>query len=133
MSFNETFQWVFSGLNVNVARSYLDSIGIIIQFNKQIVQSESQCSQTQEMVADPEIIIYNSSFSSLDLKPGSKAQITDCYFDAQFKPRPTLITANNSDVSVQNCHFGNFINENGSTVLYGHYCSHVIIENTMFT
>ena len=48
------------------------------------------------------------------------------------KPRPTLITANNSDVSIQNCHFANFINENGSTVLYGHNYSHVTIENSVF-
>ena len=79
---------------------------------------------TEHMVENPEIVIHNSSFGSLDLNPGTKAQITDCYIDAQFKPRPTLITANNSDVSIQNCHFRNFINENGSTVLYGHYYSH---------
>ena len=84
------------------------------------------------MVENPEIIIHNSSFGSLDLLPGTKAQITDCYIDAQFKPRPTLITANNSDVSIQNCHFGNFINENGSTVLYGHDNSNITINNSVF-
>ena len=103
---------------MNVSQCNIDSIRIIVQPNKQ-------------MVENPEIIIHNSWFHSLDLKPGSKAQITDCYIDAQFKPRPTLITANNSDVSIQNCHFGHFINENGSTVLYGHN-SHVIIENSDF-
>ena len=84
------------------------------------------------MVENAEIVIHNSSFSSLDLNAGTKAQIIDCYIDAQFKPRPTLITANNSDISIQNCHFGSFINENGSTVLYGHSNSRVIIENSVF-
>ena len=78
------------------------------------------------------MVIHNSSFGSLDLNSGTKAQIIDCYIDTQFKPRPTLITANNSDVSIQNCHFGNFINEDGSTVLYGQYYSHIIIENSVF-
>ena len=96
------------------------------------MQYESPPNHTEQLVENPEIVIHNSSFSSLDLKPGSKAQITDCYIDAQFKPRPTLITANNSDVTIQNCHFGNFINENGSTVLYGHSNSHIFIENSNF-
>ena len=74
-----------------------------------LVQSVSRPNHMQNLVENPEIIIHNSSFGSLDLKPGTKAQITDCYIDAQFKPTPTLITANNSDVSIQNCHFTNFI------------------------
>ena len=97
-----------------------------------VVQSESRPNQTEHLVENPEIVIHNSSFGSLDLNPGSKAQIIDCYIDAQFEPRPTLITANNSDVSIQNCHFGNFINEKSYTVLYGHYYSHVTIENSVF-
>ena len=119
LSVNEMFQWIFSGLNVNVSQCNINSIHIFVQPDKQ-------------MAENPEIIIHNSSFSSLDLQLGTKAQITDCYIDAQFKPRPTLITASNSDVSIQNCHFGNFINENGSTVLYGQYYSHITIENSVF-
>ena len=126
LSFNEMYRWIFSGLNVKIWQCNVDPIGIV-------VQSESQSNETEHMVANQEIVIHNSSFGSLDLKPGSKAQITDCYIDAQFKSRPTLITANNSDVSIQNCHFGNFNNENGSTVLYGHDNSHITIENSVFT
>ena len=125
LSFKETFTWIFSGLNMNVSQSKVDSIDIT-------VQSESPGDHIEQLVENPEIIIHNSSFGSLDLKPGTKAQITDCYIDAQFKPRTTLITANNSDVSIQNCHFGNFINQNDSTILYGHYYSHVTIENSVF-
>ena len=125
LSLNETFRWIFSRLSVNVLQCNINPIDII-------VQSDKKSYQIQHLVENPEIIIHNSSFGSLDLNPGSKAQITDCYIDAQFKPRPTLITANNSDVSIQNCHFRKFINENGSTVLYGHYYSHVIIENSVF-
>ena len=125
LSFKETNQWIFVRLIVKIWQCNLDPIRIV-------VQSDSPPNHTEHLVENPEIVIHNSSFSSLDLKPGSKAQIIDCYIDAQFKPRPTLITANNSDVSIQNCHFGNFINENGSTVLYGHSNSHVIIENSAF-
>ena len=118
LSFNETFTWIFSGLNVNISRCDISSVRLAVQSNN-----------TEQLVENTVITIHNSSFRSLDLKPGTKAQITDCYIDAQFKSRPTLITANNSGISIQNCHFGNFINENGSTILYGHYYSHVIIEN----
>ena len=125
LSFEEMYQWIFFGLIVKIWQCNLDPIGIV-------VQSESPSNHTEQMVENPEIVIRNSSFGSLDLKPGTKAQFTDCYIDAQFKPRPTLITANNSDISIENCHFGNFINENGFTVLYGHYYSHIIIENSVF-
>ena len=110
---------------MNVSQCNIDSIRIT-------VQSDKQSYEVQYMVENPEILIHNSSFSSLDLNPGTKAQITDCYVDAQFKPRPTLVTANNSDVVIQNCHFGHFINENGSTVLYGQDNSHITIENSVF-
>ena len=125
LSFDERYQWIFSGLIIQIWQCNLDPVDII-------VQSESHPNHTEQMVENPEIIIHNSSFGSLDLNPGSKAQITDCYIDAQFKPRPTLISANNSDVTIHNCHFGNFINENGSTILYGHYYSHITIENSVF-
>ena len=125
LSFKETLKWIFSGLNVTIWQSNVDPIGIV-------VQSERQFYETEHLVENPEIVIHNSSFRSLDLNPGSKGQITDCYIDAQFKPRPTLITANNSDVSIQNCHLGNFISENGSTILYGHNNSHIIIKNSVF-
>ena len=125
LSFNETLKWIFFGLIVKIWQCNLDPIGIS-------VQSESRPNHIEQLFENAEIVIYNSSFSSLDLKPGTKAQITDCHIDAQFKPRPTLITANNSDVSIQNCHFGNFMNEDDSTILYGHYYSHVIIENSVF-
>ena len=43
-----------------------------------------------------------------------------------------MITANNCDVSIENCHFKNFFNENGSTILFGYNNSHVTIENSVF-
>ena len=94
LSANETFQWIFSGLNINVSQCRLDSIRIKIQVDQ---------SNHAEQMENPQIIIYRSSFNSLDLKPGTKAQITECNIDAEFKLRPTLITANNSDLLIQNC------------------------------
>ena len=123
LSFNETFQWTFSGLNVNVSKCHLDSISIIM---------EPCQSNPRYLIEEAYIIIYNSSFGNLDLDPGTKARITQCYIDGQFKSRPTLITANNSDVSIQNCQLRNFANENDSTILFGHNTSHVTIENSLF-
>ena len=123
MSFNETFQWTFSGLNVNASKSRLDSIGIIME----------QCqSSTEYLTEEPKIIIYNSTFHGLDVNPVTKALITQCNIDGQLFPRPTLITANNSYVSIENCYFENFINENSSTILHGSSNSHVTIENSVF-
>ena len=124
-SFKETLTWIFSGLNVKISQCNVDPITII-------VQSESQYNHTQHMVENPKIVFHNSSFSSLDLKPGTKAQITDCYINGKLDPRPTLITANNSDISIQNCHFGHFINDNGPTILYGHSSSKLTTENSVF-
>ena len=91
----------------------------------------SQSNNSEYLVEETKIQIYNSSFRSLDLEPGTKAQITQCYIDGEFKDRPTLITANNSDVSIQNCRFDHFMNENGSTILFGFNNSHVTIENSV--
>ena len=124
-SFKETLKWIFSGLNVRISQCYIGSVRLA-------VQSSIRSNDTEQFVENTVITIHNSSFGSLNLNPGSKALITSCYIDGKFKPRPTLITANNSDVSIQNCHFGNFINVNGSTVLYGHDNSHIIIENSVF-
>ena len=77
-------------------------------------------------------MIHNSSFGSLELNPATKANIIDCYIDGKMKQRPTLITANNSDVLIEKCHFENFINEKRSTVLLGHNNSQVTIENSVF-
>ena len=125
LSVNETFQWIFSGLNVNVSRCSIDSVSVVVQPSK-------ESNHTEQILENPQIIIHNSTFSSLDLKPGTKAQITECYIDAEFKPRPTLITADNSYVTIKNCHFGNFINENDSTILDAHSISNVAIENSIF-
>ena len=126
LSFNESllFQWTFSGLNINISQCRLDSISIVVE----------QCqSNTKYLIEEPKIIIYNSSFGNLDLEPGTRAQITDCHIDAEFKDKGfTLITATNSDISIQNCHFENFISENDSTILFGYNNMHVTIENSVF-
>ena len=124
MSFNETFRWIFSGLNVNVSQSRLDPIYVIVQ--------SYQSNNMEYLIEEPKIIIHNSSLGSLDLEPRTKAQITHCVIDAEFKDRPTFITANNSDVSIQNSQFENFINVNDSTILFGHNNSYVTMESSNF-
>ena len=124
MSVNETFQWIFSGLNVNVSQCSIDPVRIKVQSTKWL--------NDIERFLDTTITIHNSSFGSLDLNPGTKAQITDCYISGEFKDRPTLITVNSSDVSIQNCNFENFINKKGSTVVFGHNDSNITIGNSVF-
>ena len=79
------FQWTFSGLNVNVLRCRLDSIGMILEPESPsiriIVERESRLNDGKHLVENTKIIIRNSSFSSLALEPGAKAQIIDCYID----------------------------------------------------
>ena len=125
ITFNETFHWTFSGLNVNVSQCRLDSVHMA-------VQSYIRSNDTKQFVETATTAIHNSSFSNLELNPGTRANITNCYIDDEFKDRPTLITANNSDLLIQNCHFENFINEHGSTILLGHNNSQVTIENSVF-
>ena len=125
MSFKETFQWTFTGLDVNVYQCHLDGVHIIMKL-------DTGPNHTTQLVENSEIIIRNSSFRSLDLEPGTKAKFVECYLDAHFNTKPTLITANNSDVLIQSCHFINFVNEKGSTILFGQNNSHVTIENSVF-
>ena len=123
LSFNEAFRWIFSGLNVIVSQCHLYSVPINVQ--TKILSNDTGEIHTMAT-------IYNSSFGSLELNPGTKTQITDCYIDGQLIPRPTLITVNNSDVSIQRCHFKKCVNENDSTLLFGHNNSHITIENSVF-
>ena len=101
LSFNQELHWTFPGLNLNISQCDLDSVRITVQIHN----------HAEQVLKNPVIIIHNSSFDSLDLKPTMKAQLTDCYIDGKMKQRPTLITANNSDVSIRNCHFEHFITD----------------------
>ena len=125
MPHNETSVWVFSGLNVRVSQSNLSPIKIRVQTKQHTVNASGK-------VKNPNIVIYNSSFESLDLKPGTNAQITDCYVDAVYDSRPTLITANNARVLIQNSTFERCVNENGSTALLAQNNSQTTIENSLF-
>ena len=125
LSLNETLNWTFSGLHVNVSHCGLYSVRIIVEV-------ESRFKDGKFLLQNPQIIIHNSLFKSLNLNPATKAQITECYIDGLFKQRPTLITTMNSNVSIQNCQFKNFINDNGSTILFGNNNSHIAIENSVF-
>ena len=124
LSLKLTFQWKFSGLKVNVCRCFLDFIGMK-------VKPESPSKDGKQIVENQEIVIHNNSFNSLDLETGTKAQITDRYIDGQLIPTSTLITANNSNVSIQICPFENFINEKGCTNLHGFSNSHVNVDNSI--
>ena len=127
LPFNETFTflWTFSGLNVNISRCSIESVSLA-------GHSKIWTNNTELFTETTTISIRNSSFGNLDLKSVTKAQISKCYIDGEFKDRPTLITTINSDLTVQNCHFENFVNHNGSTILLGHNNSHVTIDNSVF-
>ena len=126
LSSTETYKWFFSDLDVNVSKCDIDSVRIILQ-------SIRQPGHTQQIMENQQIAIHNSSFGSLFLNPGTQAQISECHIDGQLKPRPTLITAINSDISIQNCHFGSFIGGNNlPTVLRTSNNCHVIIDQSVF-
>ena len=126
LSLNETSIWILSDINAAIRNSELESVQIVLQTN-------SKSSNSSIMMGNPEITIQNSSCGSLDLKPGTKAKITDCYIDARYSPRPTLITANNAVVLIQNCYFKRFSSENGSTILHGQNSSLLTVANSSFT
>ena len=128
-------RWTFSGLNVYFNHCELDSLQL--RFTNHDVHSEN----TREILT---IMITNSSFRSLDLRPETRAEIIDFYIDAQSQSRPTLLKTNNSHIKIQNSQFHQFVNKNGATildaenhcnqsrhgVLYFHDNSHVEISNT---
>ena len=119
------FPWTFSGLNIFVSQCSIDSVGLAVRYK--ILSNDTE----QLFIKTATITIHNSSFGSLNLNTGTKAQITESHIDGKLKDRHTLITGNNSRVWIQNCHFGNFINYNSSTIMFGHN-SHVKVENSHF-
>ena len=125
LSIKEMFEWIFSGLNVLVSQCYIDSVHIA-------VQPYIWSNDTEQFVETATITIYNSSFGSLDLNLGTNAHVVECYIHGELKSRTTLIIVNNSDISIQNCHFEKIINENGSSIMFGHNNSHITIDNSVF-
>ena len=125
MSFNQTFQWIFSGFDLNVSQCIFKSVDFA-------VQSKIWSKETKQIQKPATVMIHNGSFGSLDLKPGTKVLITQCCIDGEFKDRFTLITAKNSQISIQNCQSKNFINENGFTFIFWHNNRNITIENSVF-
>ena len=123
LSSNQTSYWTFSGLNLNISQCDLDSVHITVQIHNHGAQ-----------VLKNVVIIHNSSFYCLELKPEIKAQISQCHFDrsTDSNSRPTLITLINSELLLQSSYFGKFVNHNDSTVLHGYNNSRVIIDNSSF-
>ena len=70
------YNWIFSRLKVNFHHCQFESLEIF--FRKNYEDSEN----TKEI---PNITFYNSSFKSLYLFPETRAEIIDCYIDANNK------------------------------------------------
>ena len=118
LSSNQSHIWSFSELNVTISECELDLLDIT-------VKKAHTADQLQ-------ILIYNSSFGSLDLQSGTAGIISDCYINANNSKRPTLITANNSNVFITNSVFKQFVTENGPSLLHGHSSCIINISGSMF-
>ena len=118
---DQDLYWTFFELNIKFNHCQLNSLDL--RFLK---------SDPHKTTLIPTIILTNSSFRSLDLQPETRAEIVDCYIDAQNESRPTLIKANNSDVKIEKSKFLRFVNENGDTILDAQKCS-VSVENSVFS
>ena len=119
LSSNHTHVWSFSGLNVNISQCELDFLEVAI--NKLLAADQ------------PQIIIHDSSFQSLNLQTGTAAIINDCYMDANNSKTSTLIKVNNSNVFITNSVFKHFMNENGPSVLHGESDCNIKISRSEFT
>ena len=117
------YNWTFSGLNVNFNHCQLKSMQLLFMKNNEDSKNTTQI---------PIITFNNSSFKSLDLRPETRAEITDCYIDAEKQSRPILITSNNSDILIQNSTFLRFVNGDGPTILDGQMNCTVSIDNSLF-
>ena len=115
-----TRSWTLIGLNMNIKKSNLDSLDFALQ-------------QQQHLVENTKITIHNSSFGSLDLGSGTKADITNCNVDARLRPRKTLIVAKNASVTIKDCQFERFRSKRAPTILYGSNNSEVIITSTVLS
>ena len=85
------------------------------------------------MVENPKITIYNSSFGSLDLQPGTEADVTNCNIDAKFRSKDSIIRANNATIRILNCTFIRFQSERNPTILHGSHNTSVYIERSMLS
>ena len=115
LSWNRTFEWSFSELNVNISHCDLGLSQLNIQPSGEI---------------NPLIIIRNSSFGSLNLQSGTAAIVANSHIDANFTLRPTFITANSSNVRIINSYFNQFVTLNGPTLFLGHSGCSLTIENS---
>ena len=121
---DEDYNWTFSGLNVDFHHCQLESLQLVFMKNDDHSENTTQI---------PIITFYNSSFKSLDLCPEIRAEIIDCYIDANNESRPTLITSNNSNIVIRNSTFLSFDNEDGPTILDGQINCSVSVENSIFS
>ena len=115
------YNWTFSGLNVNFELCQLDSLHLLF------IKNDDDSVNTTLIAI---IIFNNSSFKSLDLCPETRAEIIDCYIDANNESRPTLITSNNSDIVIHNSTFLRFVNRDGPTILDAQINCSVSVENS---
>ena len=117
VSWNRTFEWSFSELNVNISHCDLGLSQLNIQPSREI---------------NPLITIRNISFGSLNLQSGTAAIVANSHIDAHFTLRPTFITANSSNVLITNSYFTQFVTLNGPTLFRGHSGCSLTIENSTF-
>ena len=71
---NKEAQWIIFGFDVKISQCEVNRRRLILKQDSKILH---------QLVANPKIVIHNSSFRSLDLKSGTEALISDCILNAK--------------------------------------------------
>ena len=117
-------RWILFGYDVEILQCEVNRLHLVLKQDYKTLH---------QLVENPRITIYNSSFRSLDLQSGTEALISGCLLDGRNKPLPTLITSTHSNVSIRNSMFRRFVKKDGPTILKGGPNSIVAIENTILS
>ena len=109
--------WTTVGISVGIDSSNLIGLALFVK-------------NTPSLLENPKVEIRNSSFGSLDLRSGCEALISNCYINAQSKPRNTLISIENSILVLKDCEFRRLKSKHSPTILHGRNNAKVRIERT---
>ena len=113
---------ILSGVSANISQSNMGDLHIHVRNHL----------SADHLELKPWININNSTFGHLDLQSNTEAMIKDTAIDALLKPRSTLIVSKASRVTIEDCHFSGFVNENESAVIHATDSTALTIANSVF-
>ena len=108
--------WNVVGISVRISTSTLTGLNLIVKYSL-------------SLFGNPKVEIRNISFGSLSLQ-SCEAKISNCHINAQSKPRRTLVSAENSFLTLKDCEFLRFKSKHEPTILHGSNSTQVRIART---